>query len=148
MRSSFYLAGLAVTKPTCQSRTGVRTRDLILSAACFCIHRRRCTHAGTHVSPSWCCLFILRRGRGGDDNAVPRAIYLVGECTCVPRVHDKNEIQITFLGSWEKSHVFLKTLNSTMLFNRRNWLYVQNVEQKKIHVSFSHTKMWEKKDLR
>lgn len=34
MRSSFYLSNPAVTKPTCQSRTGVRTRDLILSAAC------------------------------------------------------------------------------------------------------------------
>lgn len=88
-----FISRVPVTKPTCQSRTGVRTRDLILSASCFCI-QRRCTHAGTHVSPSRCCLFILRRADMQATITLFRAPFISLMNTLMSRT---GTIQVTFL---------------------------------------------------
>lgn len=121
MRSSFYLSSPAVTKPTCQSRTGVHTRDLILSAPVLLhtapVYPRRYTCVASVMLP------FHTRSRGRDDNAAPHAVYLAGECTRVPHA-PTGTIQITFSEN-SRTPALLRTRRKfSELSNRYNGLYL------------------------
>lgn len=100
------------------------------------------------VYPRWytCVAFVMlpfhtpSRGRAGDDNAVPRTVYLAGECTRVPHANRRKLFKLHSQKTEEFLHfleyaIFFKFRN---LFNCYNELYITMNYLKKENIILLH----------